>query len=305
MRKEKGKPLTELLDNLPNHGVGRLIIRASGKVNLEAPTYMRILEVDMSSQTVLTGRRVKKGGQKIDVIKIPVKVEDVRNGIIFPKPVNISRYSYLHDFVLVAEDEEEKFLRNTKTAKEVGYFHWNSAQRRHIKEMVEGGMSKEEAERREKERIVRERAVQGRRVQFPRKELSEQEKERIERTKSEVSNFHWNSAQRRHIKELVAGGMAKEEAERREKERIDRERAAQAQRQKRHRKETIQEDFGEFSAQQKERIERMVKNGMDPDIAKQLEWEKKTALEAAAYSGLNEAGSGRSCGLKRFHERNK
>ncbi|XP_011186150.1 uncharacterized protein LOC105214422 [Zeugodacus cucurbitae] len=147
----KGKPLWQLLKNLPNHGVGRLIIRSSFQQDEKQPSYMRILAVDMATKTI-------KNPNKPNNIKIPVTVERKLRGVIFPRPVNIQSTSYLSDFMLIPETEEEKLLRNSKTASEYNYVYWSVAQKRRIRKMIAGGMSPEEAKQREKKRKAREDA---------------------------------------------------------------------------------------------------------------------------------------------------
>ncbi|XP_017466674.1 PREDICTED: uncharacterized protein LOC108359351 [Rhagoletis zephyria] len=310
----RGKPLWQLLDNLPNHGVGRLLVRGSFRQDMDAPSFMRILEVDMSSKMVKRGK-----GKKGDKIRIPVKVERVWRGVIFPRPVNIASTSYLSDFILVAKDEEEKYLKNAKTPNQVGYVYWNAAQKRHIRDMIAGGLAPAEAKQREKERIAREEAEQAEREgrapsTAPVMQLNQtdfidnfdeddegetsgsfdsdyQPEEKKEPKKKNTNNDQTRGITPKGSDYEMSRNKVKRYNQYQEKHRRPREEF--------HRNENVQEDFGEFSALQKERIERMVKNGMDPDTAKQLEWERQTALEANADSGLNEAEAGPSSSLKR------
>ncbi|XP_018802346.1 PREDICTED: uncharacterized protein LOC108977208 [Bactrocera latifrons] len=146
----RGQPLWQLLENLPNHGVGRLIVRGSFQQDEEHPSYMRILTVDMTSKSIKHPDNPKNANK----IRIPVTVEKVWRGVIFPRPQNIQSTSYLPDYILIPEAEEEKFVRNAKTASECNYVYWTAGQKKRIRERIEQGMSPEEAKQREKERIA-------------------------------------------------------------------------------------------------------------------------------------------------------
>ncbi|XP_011214507.1 uncharacterized protein LOC105234009 [Bactrocera dorsalis] len=152
-----GKPLWQLLENLPNHGVGRLIVRGSFRQDEEHPSYMRILTVDMTSKSI----KHPDNPKNVNKIRIPVTVEKVWRGVISPKPCNIQSTSYLPDYILIPEAEEEKYVRNAKTASECNYVYWTAGQKKRIKESIEQGMSPEEAKQREKERIALQEAEAG------------------------------------------------------------------------------------------------------------------------------------------------
>ncbi|XP_067612730.1 uncharacterized protein [Eurosta solidaginis] len=143
-----GKPLWKLLADLPNHGVGRLIIRGSFSQNEEEPSYMRIREVDYT--------QAAQEGHKSTKMRIPVIVDRIWRGVLYPRTVNITSTSHLHDFILVPENEEEKYIKNTKTAREKGYVYWNAQQKENIRNLIAQGMSVQEAKQMEKERIWRE-----------------------------------------------------------------------------------------------------------------------------------------------------
>lgn len=150
----RGKPLWQLLENLPNYGVGRLIVRGSFQQDEEHPSYMRILTVDMTSKSIKHPDNPKNANK----IRIPVTVERVYRGVIFPRPCNIQSTSYLADFILVPEAEEEKFVRNSKTSSECNYVYWTAGQKKRIRERIGQGMTPEEAKQREREIMAREEA---------------------------------------------------------------------------------------------------------------------------------------------------
>ncbi|XP_067612692.1 uncharacterized protein [Eurosta solidaginis] len=143
----RGTQLWKLLSNLPNNGVGRLIIRGSFRWTQEEPCYMRVLEVNLDK---------KIAHRKTGKFKIPVKVEKIWRGVLQPRPVNIQSVSYLDDFILVPKNEEEKYMKHTKTPREKGYVYWNAQQRQNIRNMVAQGIPLAEAKQKEKERIWRE-----------------------------------------------------------------------------------------------------------------------------------------------------
>ncbi|XP_011642597.1 uncharacterized protein LOC105430641 [Pogonomyrmex barbatus] len=103
----KGKPLWEILGNLKNFGVGRLVIRNRFQRYPEA-CYMKILKV---------------GGMPVPEEpyldrKIMVLVERVFRGHKNPKPVQIDAASYKADYQLVPKDQEHLFLNNTKVSEQ-------------------------------------------------------------------------------------------------------------------------------------------------------------------------------------------
>ncbi|XP_011881942.1 PREDICTED: uncharacterized protein LOC105569815 isoform X2 [Vollenhovia emeryi] len=99
----KGKPLWEILGNLKNFGVGRLVIRNRFQRYPE-PCYMRILKV---AGMPLPDRPYNDR-------KVAVLVEKVFRGQKNPRPVQLDSATYKADYVLIPRDRERVFLENTK-----------------------------------------------------------------------------------------------------------------------------------------------------------------------------------------------
>lgn len=100
----KGKALWEILGNLKNFGVGRLVTRSVLKKYPE-PCYFRILKVaaqpDMNNSYVNPRR-------------VTALVEKVFRGERFPKYVQIESASYKPDYILIPKDEEHLYVNNLK-----------------------------------------------------------------------------------------------------------------------------------------------------------------------------------------------
>ncbi|KYN40666.1 hypothetical protein ALC56_04975 [Trachymyrmex septentrionalis] len=99
----KGKPLWEIVANLKNFGVGRLVIRNRFQRYPE-PCYMKILKV---AGMPLPDRPY------IDR-KVMVLVEKVFRGNKHSKPVQLDSSTYKADYMLIPKDQEHIFLNNTK-----------------------------------------------------------------------------------------------------------------------------------------------------------------------------------------------
>ncbi|XP_077262095.1 mitochondrial ribosomal protein S34 [Temnothorax americanus] len=99
----KGKPLWEILGNLKNFGVGRLVIRNRFQRYPE-PCYMKILKVAgmPMPEEAYTDRKVR------------VLVERVFRGHKNPKPVQLDSATYKADYILIHKDQEHLYLDNTK-----------------------------------------------------------------------------------------------------------------------------------------------------------------------------------------------
>ncbi|XP_049318191.1 uncharacterized protein LOC105234007 [Bactrocera dorsalis] len=103
----RGKSLWEILGNLRDYGVGRLIIRNKFQ-RYEEPCYMRILKVEVTPHDPA----------KDPIRKVAVTVEKTWRGVINPKPVTIYRTSYKPDYELIPKEEESKYTNNTKKVSE-------------------------------------------------------------------------------------------------------------------------------------------------------------------------------------------
>lgn len=99
----KGKTLWEILGNLKNFGVGRLVIRNRFQRYPE-PCYMKILKV--------AGMPLPQKAH--EERKVMVLVERVFRGHKNPKPVQLDRVTYKADYALIPKDQEHLFLNNTK-----------------------------------------------------------------------------------------------------------------------------------------------------------------------------------------------
>jgi len=98
----KGKPLWEILGNLKNFGVGRLVIRNRFQRYPE-PCYMKILKVAAMPlpEKAYTDR------------KVMVLVERVFRGQKNPKPIQLDTATYKADYILIPKDQEHLYLNNT------------------------------------------------------------------------------------------------------------------------------------------------------------------------------------------------
>ncbi|XP_017884458.1 uncharacterized protein LOC108627640 [Ceratina calcarata] len=104
----KGKPLWEILGNLKNHGVGRMVIRHKQQRYAEA-SYMRILKVAALPDT---------SQHPHDPRSVMVLVQQVFRGKTVPEPVQLDTTTYKPDYMLIPKDQEEKFLNSTETPEE-------------------------------------------------------------------------------------------------------------------------------------------------------------------------------------------
>uniref|UniRef100_A0A1I8PC70 Uncharacterized protein n=1 Tax=Stomoxys calcitrans TaxID=35570 RepID=A0A1I8PC70_STOCA len=97
----KGKTLWEIVGDLKDFGVGRLLVRNMFQRYAE-PCYMRILKVETvdGSQNSDNPRKVK------------VTVQKTWRGVTLPKPVEIYSTSYKADYELVEKEDEHKYLQN-------------------------------------------------------------------------------------------------------------------------------------------------------------------------------------------------
>ncbi|XP_029171371.1 28S ribosomal protein S34, mitochondrial [Nylanderia fulva] len=103
----KGKPLWEILGNLKNFGVGRLVIRNRFQRYPEA-CYMKILKV---AAMPLPDRAYTDR-------KVMVLVERVFRGQKSPKPIQLDAATYKADYMLVPKDQEHLYLENRQLPEE-------------------------------------------------------------------------------------------------------------------------------------------------------------------------------------------
>ncbi|KAH8380425.1 hypothetical protein KR009_010667 [Drosophila setifemur] len=102
----RGNTLWELVSELPNWGVGRMLIRNMFQRYPE-PCYMRILKVQAVDD------------QPGEVRKVRVTVEKTWRGVTQPKPVEIYSTSYKADYELVPQEQESQYLKNDKKVEQV------------------------------------------------------------------------------------------------------------------------------------------------------------------------------------------
>ncbi|XP_055531268.1 uncharacterized protein LOC129722070 [Wyeomyia smithii] len=91
-----GKTLWEIVGNLKNFGVGRVVVRSMFERYTE-PSYMRILKVE-----ALPNEETRK---------VKVTVEKTFRGRTYPKPAVIESVSYKADYRLLHKHEEESYCR--------------------------------------------------------------------------------------------------------------------------------------------------------------------------------------------------
>ncbi|EDW17390.1 uncharacterized protein LOC6586649 [Drosophila mojavensis] len=97
----RGNTLWEIVGNLPDWGIGRMVIRNMFQRYPE-PCYMRILKVQAVDEQADSERKVR------------VTVQKTWRGVTQPKPVEIYSTSYKADYELVPVDQEHKYLENKK-----------------------------------------------------------------------------------------------------------------------------------------------------------------------------------------------
>ncbi|XP_046399143.1 uncharacterized protein LOC124165700 [Ischnura elegans] len=95
----RGKSLWEIVGNLKNFGVGRMVVRSRFERYPE-PSYMRIVKVEALENQ--PSRRVA------------VWVERVFRGRKDPEITKIMKTSYKTDYRLIPKDEEEEYVKGVK-----------------------------------------------------------------------------------------------------------------------------------------------------------------------------------------------
>ncbi|XP_037933517.1 uncharacterized protein LOC119668162 [Teleopsis dalmanni] len=103
----RGESLWDVLSNLRNFGVGRLVIRNMFQRYPE-PCYYKILNVEAFPAPT----------NPHEPRKSIVTVEKTWRGVTSPKPVTIFSTSYKCDYELVPKEEEGKYLSNSKKIEE-------------------------------------------------------------------------------------------------------------------------------------------------------------------------------------------
>jgi len=99
----RGKTLWEIVGNLKNLGIGRIVTRSRFERYPE-PTYMKILKVETLPKP--------ENESMDDVRKVRALVEKTFRGKTIPKPILIESASYKTDYKLVPKDEEANFCSN-------------------------------------------------------------------------------------------------------------------------------------------------------------------------------------------------
>ena len=99
----KGKSLWEIVGNLKNYGVGRMVIRSQSQRYPEA-SYMRILKV---------AALPNPSDNCHDPRKVVALVERTFRGETSKNPVQIDSVSYKSDYVLIPKDQEARYLTAT------------------------------------------------------------------------------------------------------------------------------------------------------------------------------------------------
>ncbi|XP_044269367.1 uncharacterized protein LOC123014364 [Tribolium madens] len=106
----KGKTLWEIVGNLKNFGIGRLVIRSTFERYPE-PSFFKILKVEPlpcpKVQTLDDQRKVR------------VLVEKTFRGVTYPKPITIESTSYKADYQLIPKDEEHNYSTIVETKREI------------------------------------------------------------------------------------------------------------------------------------------------------------------------------------------
>ncbi|XP_015590914.1 28S ribosomal protein S34, mitochondrial isoform X2 [Cephus cinctus] len=100
----KGKTLWEILGNLKDFGVGRIIVRNRFQKYPE-PTYIKIVKVAALPNA---------SGAHLDFRKVAALVQKTFRGITDKNLVQIDRSSYKADYILIPKDEEYKYCQPPK-----------------------------------------------------------------------------------------------------------------------------------------------------------------------------------------------
>ncbi|KAL5292015.1 MRPS34 family protein [Megaselia abdita] len=100
----RGKTLWEIVGNLKNFGVGRVVVRNMFERYPEK-SFMRILKVEAVPNE--------------EIRKVKVTVEKTFRGVTSQKPVVIFSSSYKADFKLIPKDEEAEYCKVSNTKKQV------------------------------------------------------------------------------------------------------------------------------------------------------------------------------------------
>ncbi|CAG9765531.1 unnamed protein product [Ceutorhynchus assimilis] len=101
----KGKTLWELLGNLKNFGVGRIVAR-NRMERYPEPSYFKILKVETLPQPE---------NESIDNLrKIRLLVEKTFRGKTYPEPRPLESASYKTDYKLIPKDEEADYCKAYK-----------------------------------------------------------------------------------------------------------------------------------------------------------------------------------------------
>ncbi|KAL9699498.1 hypothetical protein quinque_002939 [Culex quinquefasciatus] len=100
----KGKTLWEIVGNLKNFGVGRVVVRSMFERYPE-PSFMRIVKVD-----ALPNEETRK---------VKVTVEKTFRGRKYPKLVEIDSVSYKADYRLLHKHEEEAYCQGQARAEKI------------------------------------------------------------------------------------------------------------------------------------------------------------------------------------------
>ncbi|KAG5890877.1 hypothetical protein JTB14_002820 [Gonioctena quinquepunctata] len=98
----KGKTLWEILGNLKNFGVGRIVARSMLERYPE-PSYIKILKVEPLPNP--------EKPSIDDVRKVRVWVEKTFRGITEPKPMCTESASYKTDYKLILKDDEAEYCK--------------------------------------------------------------------------------------------------------------------------------------------------------------------------------------------------
>ncbi|CAH1964074.1 unnamed protein product [Acanthoscelides obtectus] len=100
----KGKTLWEILGNLKNYGVGRIVARSRFECQQE-PSYYKILKVETLANP--------QEPSMDDVRKVRALVEKTFRGKTMSQPILIESSSYKADYKLIPRDEEAEYCKKS------------------------------------------------------------------------------------------------------------------------------------------------------------------------------------------------
>jgi small subunit ribosomal protein S34 len=106
----RGKTLWEIVGNLKNFGIGRIVVRSRFE-RYQEPSYLKIVKVEPLPCPEVQNMDNQR--------KVRVLVEKTFRGKTFPNPITIESASYKTDYRLLATDEEKAYCKMVELKSEL------------------------------------------------------------------------------------------------------------------------------------------------------------------------------------------